>query len=496
MGLSSPILLSFLILVVSASTEVVPKKKVSIFSICFRSHLRPLLVIAKELTMRPNVDVTFTTNSGCEEYIRGFGLNMQIITIPTPVDQLTPPDDLAEIGVTQGKIEREMVKYYFDKWKNKENRPDIIINDFFMVAANDLAEIYDIKIVGFFNNVHLYQWVADSTFIPEYNSFPTIFDVYPASDSILYRVYRFLYNKWYYYHADKAMVGPRNELRESYGLPPVAQYNENRAERPYMAFIEGYFGFTEARLLPPFIQIVGPFMINESRKPLEQPVAQWLDTCDSFIYVSFGTMFQFTDQQAEVINALVKNSPFCFLIVSKVFKSNLKNVKVLPFVNQIDVLEHPKIKGFISHGGQGSVTETIMSLVPMVCLPQGRDQFYLCDRVQATGIGEMIKPYELTIERITSALNEITTNPRYKSVLKKQKIIMSNNEAEERVADLVLVFADIGYDHLITKWYSLPWYKKNELDIYVIYAVSIIILAKAIGYCCCKCKCKRKEKVD
>ena len=486
----SLLIISWLLLSLCTCSET--PIKVSIFDLCYRSHLRYLLGVTRELSLRPNVEVTFITNSGCEDYVRSFGYNIELVTIPSPVDQLPPPDDFWELGYYMSEIYKPMVEYYIEKWKTPENRPDIILNDFFMVAANDLAEIYNITLIGFSPNAHCYQFVSDSTFMTEYNSFSTIFDVYPALDSTWYRAYKYLINKWYYFKVDRDLVEGRNKAREAYGLAPLRQFNENSAERPYLVFLEGSFDFVEPRLMPPFIHLAGPLLLHDVRNPNSPDIKEWIDSSEKFIFISFGTLIEFSQEQTEVFHEFMKDSEYKFLVVSHAFSSDLKNVKVEGFVNQIEVLESPSLVAFISHGGQGSVTEAIMSLIPVICLPQGKDQFFLCDRVQAIGIGEMIKPNAITVGNLQKAVSDISSNHNYKAALRKQKLIMKSYQGEERIADLVLMYAEVGYEHLIPKWYRLPWYKKNEFDILVLYGVSVFLVIKALQYCCCK----RKLKLD
>ena len=71
-----------------------------------------------------------------------------------------------------------------------------------------------------------------------------------------------------------------------------------------------------------------------------------------------------------------------------------------------------------------------------------------------------------------------TKNPKkvqnYNEVLQRRK----------RAAELILSIAEIGYKHLIPRWYSVPWWKKkNELDVFIFYGVIILIIFSGIRTC-------------
>jgi MGT family glycosyltransferase len=78
------------------------------------------------------------------------------------------------------------------------------------------------------------------------------------------------------------------------------------------------------------------------------------------------------------------------------------NVVVHEFVDSRAVLARASVH--VTHGGCGSVHESLLAGVPMVCLPVGADQFGWAERVQHLGVGETA---ELTPAGIRSAVRRL-----------------------------------------------------------------------------------------
>lgn len=151
------------------------------------------------------------------------------------------------------------------------------------------------------------------------------------------------------------------------------------------------------------------------------------------IYVALGTR--------NVINAEHKKRLLHFLIsifkempeVGVVISSNWKlpqspNVKVLTSSPQISILK--KCDLMITHAGGNSVKECIMLGVPMLCFPSDNDQFGLSARVEYFKIGLTSRIDNYTKEEITHKINELLTNPIFKSnIAKQKKVFLTENES-------------------------------------------------------------------
>jgi len=160
-------------------------------------------------------------------------------------------------------------------------------------------------------------------------------------------------------------------------------------------------------LKPPVLQ-VGPllpsgFLNSEHSKDIrvgtsiwtQYDASEWLDAKPngSVIYISFGSFVHITKAQLEEIAMGLKDRGQFFLwalrsdIVSSTVSDSLPDgfldeIKrqglVVPWCNQLQVLSHPSIVGFITHCGWNSMLESIALGVPMIGFPFWADQFTNC----------------------------------------------------------------------------------------------------------------------
>ncbi|KAI3410387.1 hypothetical protein GPALN_004488 [Globodera pallida] len=144
------------------------------------------------------------------------------------------------------------------------------------------------------------------------------------------------------------------------------------------------------------------FKIVESIEKTNSLINSTLGTKEGVILVSFGTVVDFSLTSAHIIEALVEtieNFPnYLFIwkqpkgdlpIILKEFK--LQNVVLQNWINQKELLAHPKTMAFVSHCGMNSVMESTFYGVPMVCMPFFGDQYYNGELLAFQNIGLVIE---------------------------------------------------------------------------------------------------------
>ena len=127
-----------------------------------------------------------------------------------------------------------------------------------------------------------------------------------------------------------------------------------------------------------------------------------------------------------------------------------KNVMVLPFVPQEDILAHPKTIMFFTHCGMHGVMEAIWHAVPMVGMPVFIDQFDILHRMKEKEIAVGLDKSASSNE-IYKAMIEVRDNNMYKqNILELSKLMKKRkNHPMNDAIELLEYLADtFGASHL------------------------------------------------
>ena len=114
---------------------------------------------------------------------------------------------------------------------------------------------------------------------------------------------------------------------------------------------------------PPNVIEVGSLHLRDP-KPLPRDLKKFMDSAArGVVYVSFGSTIKPSQMPKEKLSAFIET--FKMIEESVLWKWDAdmqglpKNVLTSPWVPQQDVLGHPNLKVFVTHGGMGSVMEAI-----------------------------------------------------------------------------------------------------------------------------------------
>ena len=137
-----------------------------------------------------------------------------------------------------------------------------------------------------------------------------------------------------------------------------------------------------------------------------------------FIIVSFGSILKGADIPEHVGRMFL--SAFARLPQRVIWKweDSTKlltippNVKLLKWLPQQDLLGHPKIRLFITHGGLFSNQEAVYHGVPFIALPVFADQPLNAQKAQDDGYAIRLHWDTLTEEILYDAIQRILNEPR------------------------------------------------------------------------------------
>uniref|UniRef100_A0A914XEI7 UDP-glucuronosyltransferase n=1 Tax=Plectus sambesii TaxID=2011161 RepID=A0A914XEI7_9BILA len=150
--------------------------------------------------------------------------------------------------------------------------------------------------------------------------------------------------------------------------------------------------------------------------------------------------------KSAIIQALAKFEDYNFIVkVGSADKqmadlaSNVKNVYLESWVPQVDLLGHPHVKAFITHGGQNSILETVYAGKPVLTIPCFADQFRNAATVVKKAFGTRVPSMSaLTVDSLTAALHDLLSNENY--------------EINARRLSRMLEKKPIKSEELVVKW--------------------------------------------
>ncbi|XP_068081662.1 UDP-glycosyltransferase UGT5-like isoform X2 [Anabrus simplex] len=237
-------------------------------------------------------------------------------------------------------------------------------------------------------------------------------------------------------------------------------------------------------LVPNFIQVGG--MHIKSPKKLPQDLQNYLDDApDGVIYFSMGSAFHSVKFPEIKRRALLDTfSKLKQKVLWKWEDDNLPdqppNLKISKWFPQADILAHPNIKLFITHGGLLSTLETIYHGVPIVGIPIFGDQHMNMVRAETAGYGILVEYGNLTSESLYWAVTEVLQQTRYRDNARRlSKIYRDQPESpmERAIYWVEYIHRHRGAPHLRSAALDLAWYQYFLLDVMaVILAVVISVV--------------------
>uniref|UniRef100_A0A7E5A0M2 UDP-glucuronosyltransferase n=1 Tax=Panagrellus redivivus TaxID=6233 RepID=A0A7E5A0M2_PANRE len=171
-----------------------------------------------------------------------------------------------------------------------------------------------------------------------------------------------------------------------------------------------------------------PNMDNDKPKPLTGKISEIVESekTKGIVLFSFGSVIQAFSMPSRVKEAFLGAfSEFPEITFFWKYEkpedgtaSNIPNVIVDKWLPQRDLLYHPKIRAFITHGGQNSLNEAAVAGVPLLSLPVFADQPTNTELIKYRGTGLGIDHKTITKEKVVASLREILNNDKYREKAK------------------------------------------------------------------------------
>jgi len=249
-------------------------------------------------------------------------------------------------------------------------------------------------------------------------------------------------------------------------------------------------------LLPNSIQ--AGLMSCDEGSPLEGELKDWVEGAKhGVIYLSFGSVVKSSEmpesRRKMFINVLSQLKQRVIWKWDKEMPDAPANVLISSWLPQTDVLAHPNVKMFITHGGAGSIQETICHRTPVVGIPLNGDQVLNLAEAVSKHIGEVINWWAVTEDNLLQAINTVVTDPSYQDSVNQLQANILDVPVHPRDRAVWWLEYLLRHPHntgMSSPTHQLNWIQYNLLDVmFVILGVAALVvlaLVKLIQCCCCR----------
>ncbi|XP_039314135.1 UDP-glycosyltransferase UGT5-like [Solenopsis invicta] len=307
--------------------------------------------------------------------------------------------------------------------------------------------------------------------------------------------------RYYYY------LPTLQRLAEEFMGHPIRPLREIEKDRINMLLLNTHSAFESGIPLPPNAleiaglnaQTVEP-IAGEVVEKLPEDIRVFLDGAkDGAIVISLGTNVKWKTLGLDKINAVI-------MAVSKlkqrvVWKLDIevpfeipKNLMIVKWIPQNDVLSHKNMRAVWTHGGLLSTQEAVWKGLPMIVMPFFMDQKSNAQILVSKGVAIHLDVKILSLQSVSHAFQEIIYNESYTRNMKQ----LSSEYRDRPISPLELAIWSIEYSvrhpngSLATPLRSQSWVEQNQIDVYAfLFLILIIILFSIffviktlISFCC------------
>ncbi|GMR37414.1 hypothetical protein PMAYCL1PPCAC_07609, partial [Pristionchus mayeri] len=161
--------------------------------------------------------------------------------------------------------------------------------------------------------------------------------------------------------------------------------------------------------------------------------------------------------------------------------SKLQNLVMTEWMPQVDILAHPNLAAFMTHGGMGSTHETALRGVPGIFIPLFADQPRNAGMMEFNGFGRVFDKYQIhDDEKLAEVISDVLGNEKYRENAKKISSMLSKKpfKSRELLIKHVEFAAQFGPSSALRpQSIDMSFIEYNNIDIIVLLLFGIAIFA-------------------
>ncbi|XP_063235246.1 UDP-glucosyltransferase 2-like [Bacillus rossius redtenbacheri] len=350
---------------------------------------------------------------------------------------------------------------------------DLVITEVFgSECAAGFAHRFDAPLVSIVSCV-AFPWTHGRLGNPDHPAYVPSYTL-PYTDRMTFwqRVVNALYHVFFEVGNHVFNDAPTHSLlKELFGadVPTVGEIHK----RTSLVLVNSHFSVNGPRpAVPGFVEVAGLHIQPPGELP--QDLQTFLDESEhGVVYFSLGSLVQVQSFSPEKLQALL--DAFAALperVLLKYTGSELPgkpyNVMVRKWLPQLEILSHPKVKVFISHGGLMSTLESVYAGVPMIGMPLFADQDLNIMRMMHLGMATMLKYNDLTKDTLLQNIRTVIDDKRYSESARRVSALFRDRPAtalQSAVFWTEYVLRHGGAPHLRTAAADMPLHRYLLLDL-------------------------------
>ncbi|XP_038210045.1 UDP-glycosyltransferase UGT5-like [Zerene cesonia] len=297
----------------------------------------------------------------------------------------------------------------------------------------------------------------------------------------------FWWKFWYLEKQEHLMKKYIPGLREP--IPSLYEIQKNTS----LMLVNSHFSVDSPMPYLPNIVEIGGVHITKSNSSLPKDLQKYLDDADDgFVYVNFGSNVRSIELPEEKKQAFLK--VFKRLKRTVVWKwedDNLDqkpdNVIVRKWLPQKEILAHPNIRVFVSHGGLIGTQEALYNGVPIIGVPIYGDQYNNILALEEMGYGKLLQYNDITEERMYGIIAEVLNNESFTKTAKEVSRRFWDrpmNALDTAMYWIEYIIRNNGAPYMKSQAIELSWLSFSMLDVYIfigfLVVSSIIFTIKVI----------------